>query len=392
MPDVDVTVVGARVAGSTLAALLGEHGHRILLLDRATFPSDTLSTHFFRAPALRAFQRLGVFDEVQSTAPHLVSSYNDVDGHTFSEPVEGPDGLAYYLCVRRITLDDILTRRARREPLVDLREGAKVQSLLWEDSRVTGVQWTQGNQSFETTARVVVGADGFNSVVARQVSPQVEHTEPINRAMYYAYYAGFEPQSGPAAEFHYRGNDLVYVFPCDGGLTLLAASVPISEFPVFRREPAEMLESYFKSRPTLAPRLRAANRVGRIMGEGNIPGYMRVPYGAGWALVGDASLIMDPYSGQGIDQGSTHAVLLADALHAWLADELPWAEAMTGYHRARNDFTQKTYLRTCTFSRDLRPMTRAALRRRGLQLHSSLPEDDQFTSSRFTWSRRNLHQ
>ena len=112
--------------------------------------------------------------------------------------------------------------------------------------------------------------------------------------------------------------------------------------------------------------MREASRIGPVFGEGDIPGYMRVPYGTGWVLVGDAGLIMDPYSGQGIDHGSTHAVLLADALHAWLAGELPWGMAMSRYHQARNDFTQKTYLRTCTFSRDLRPMTRAALQRRGL--------------------------
>ena len=66
--DYDVIIVGARVAGSALAALLGEQGHRVLLLEKAHFPSDTLSTHFFRAPALRVFERLSVLDEVRSAA------------------------------------------------------------------------------------------------------------------------------------------------------------------------------------------------------------------------------------------------------------------------------------------------------------------------------------
>jgi len=63
--DYDVIIIGGRIAGSVLASLLGDRGHRVLVLDRATFPSDTLSTHFFRAPALRAFNEIGVYDEIQ---------------------------------------------------------------------------------------------------------------------------------------------------------------------------------------------------------------------------------------------------------------------------------------------------------------------------------------
>src|SRR3990172_8131555 len=106
--DYDAIIIGARVAGSVLGTLLGEQGHRVLLLDRAHFPSDTLSTHFFRAPALESFWRAGVLDDVKQTAPALVNEYNYLDGHVFSEPVDGPDGSGHHLCVRRITLDEIL--------------------------------------------------------------------------------------------------------------------------------------------------------------------------------------------------------------------------------------------------------------------------------------------
>jgi 2-polyprenyl-6-methoxyphenol hydroxylase-like FAD-dependent oxidoreductase len=368
VPDYDVIIVGARIAGSLTAALLGERGWRVLLLDRATFPSDTLSTHFFRAPALLAFQRAGVFDEVQGVgAPHLVNAFNDVDGHIFTEPVAGSDGLDYYLCIRRITLDAILARRARREPTVVFLEGATVRALLRDGERVRGVRFTHGDREIEATAVVVVGADGVRSLVARTVSPQVEDAEPVRRAMYYAYLAGLTPQEPPAAEFHYRGNELVYVFPCDAGLTLLAISVPIEEFPEWKRDGQRRLFlERLRARPALAPRLERAEWVGKFFGAGDIPGYMRVPYGPGWILVGDAGLIMDPYSGQGIDQGSTHAVLLADALHRWLSEEVTWDAALAEFHAARNTFTEKTYHRTCTGARDLRPMTRAALQRRGL--------------------------
>ncbi|MGH2627964.1 MAG: NAD(P)/FAD-dependent oxidoreductase, partial [Anaerolineales bacterium] len=86
----------------------------------------------------------------------------------------------------------------------------------------------------------------------------------------------------------------------------------------------------------------------------------------GWALVGDAAMVMDPWSGQGIDQAATHAVLLAEQLDNYLSQKADWETAMNAYHKARNEFSYKTYQRTCSFGRDLRPMTRKALERRGL--------------------------
>ncbi|MGD8869256.1 MAG: NAD(P)/FAD-dependent oxidoreductase [Gemmatimonadales bacterium] len=366
MPDYDVIVVGARIAGSILAAALGERGHRVLVLDRARFPSDTLSTHFFRAPALRAFARIGVYDEAQSLAPHLTVNHNVVDGIAFPEPVDRPDDYPFYMCVRRITLDDILVRRVRQLPTVDLREGTRVAGLIRQDGRVTGVSWVEGRRTGETQAQVVVGADGLRSLVAKEVRAEPEHEEPVNRAMYYAYGRGIRPHEGPAAEFHFRGNTLVYCFPCDDDLTLLAVSVPIARFAAFKRDPQGRFLSELEAMSDLAPRLAGFERIGPVRGTGSIPGYVRVPFGNGWALVGDAAMVMDPWSGQGIDQAATHAVLLADQLAAFLSGAQDWDTTMRAYHQGRNDFSLKTYQRTCTLSSDLRPMTRAALERRGL--------------------------
>jgi len=367
MPDFDVIIVGARVAGSLTAALLGERGWRVLLLDRATFPSDTLSTHFFREPAMLAFRRAGVWDDVQAVgAPLLVNMFNDVDGVTFTEPVEGQQGFNYVLCIRRVVLDEILVRRARREPSVTLLEGAAVRALLREGSRVAGVQFTHSDREQEATARVVVGADGFRSVVARTVEPPVEHSARVHRAMYYGYFASLGPMEPPAAEHHFRGNELVYVLPCDSGLTLLAITVPIAEFPEWKREGRRLFLERMRARPHLAPRLERAEWVSKLYGAGDIPCYMRVPSGQGWVLVGDAGLIMDPWHARGIEQASNHAVFLADALHRWLAGEASWETAMAEYHAARNAFSEKPYRRTYTNAPDFRPMLRAALQRRGL--------------------------
>ena len=349
----DAIIIGARVAGSSLATLLGQYGHQVLILDKAFFPSDTLSTHFFRAPAFRVFERMGTLDPILQTAPKLVNSFNDFDGRVSIQPVEESDAYNYHLCVRRITLDDILIKRVQSEQTVELHLGAVLEELIWDEEQVVGVRWQEADRHFEATARVVVGADGIYSKVAKQVKPRVEHSEPVNRAMYYAYYQGLRSKEGPAAEFHLRGNHLVYVFPTDNDLTLIAVSIPIVEFGQFRKNAEQSMTTELTALPALAPRLRPAERFGSVRGAGNIPGYMRVPYGPGWALVGDAETIQDPWSGRGIDHATTHAALLADSLHVWLSGEIDWEQAMTQYHTSRNAFSLESYQQTCTYGRDL---------------------------------------
>lgn len=261
-------------------------------------------------------------------APKLVNNFNYIDGHVFVESVNSPEGPSHYLCVCRITLDDILVRRVRQEQSVSLVEGAHVDNLALRNDDVVEVGWSESG---------------------RQASAAAEPTD-----------------STPAAEFHYRGIHLVYVFPADAGLTLLAASVPMEEFQEFKRNPEARLQAELESMPELAARLRHGEMVSPVKGTGNIPGYQRIPFGRGWTLVGDAGQIMDPWSGQGIDQASTHAVMLTDALDAWLSEKVSWDNAMIQYHRQRNEFSVKTFESRCTYARDLRPMTIAALQRRGL--------------------------
>jgi 2-polyprenyl-6-methoxyphenol hydroxylase-like FAD-dependent oxidoreductase len=363
--DYDVIVIGARVAGCLVASLLGDRGCRVLVLERTRFPSATLSTHFFRAPAFRAFAQMGVVEDVLAAAPQLKVNYNVIDGTAFPEPVDRPDDYPFYMCLRRITLDNILASHTRR-PTVEFREGAKVTDLLREAGRVVGVSWQEADGKREARARAVIGADGVHSFVASQVNVQTEHHDPVRRAMYYTYYRGIAPNEGPAAEFHYNGNKLAYCFPTDDGLTLMALSIPIDEFPEFKRDAEKHFEQELNAMLQLAPRLDRATRDDRVQGTGSIAAYLRVPYGDGWALVGDAGMVMDPWSGQGIDQAATHAVILAEYIGGYLAGENDWLAAMEGYHRERNAFSHKAYRRTSSFSSDLTPMTREALQRRGL--------------------------
>ena len=75
-PEYDAIVVGARCAGSPTAMLLARSGHRVLLVDRATFPSDTLSTHVIHAPGVAALRRWGLLDAVIATGCPPIETYS----------------------------------------------------------------------------------------------------------------------------------------------------------------------------------------------------------------------------------------------------------------------------------------------------------------------------
>lgn len=366
--DYDVIIVGARIAGASLAVLLGQQGHRVLLLDKAHFPSDTLSTHFFRDPAMRVFDQLGVLDEIRGTAPPLTTLWNYIDGHVISEPVKtADDRLHFFLCVRRITLDWILIQRVMREPDIEFHQGAHVNGLIWQNGRVTGIRWRENDGMREASAPAVVGADGFYSTLAKTLQPVSESHYPVQRCMYYAYYKGIEPLGETSyAEHHFVGDSLTYIFPTDENLTLVAISLPISKFPSFKKQALKQLHLHLESLPLLSPRLRHAEAVTDSRGAGNIPSYQRVPYGPGWVLVGDSHQVMDPWSGMGIDHATTHASILADSLHQYLGDVSPWKDAMNSYHTLARQWSKKAYLRTSSNASDFRPMTLAVLQKRGL--------------------------
>ncbi len=363
----DVIIIGARVAGSIVGSLLGDQGYKVLALDRARFPSDTLSTHFFRAPSFRSFDAIGVMDAVGKSAPKLRVNYNVIDGIVFPEPVDRPDDYPFFMNIRRITLDEILVNRLKATPNVTMIEGARVRDMIWEDERIVGVEWKDDEGRHKAHARAVIGADGARSFLAKEVDAQFEHNDPVTRTMYYAYFSGIEAHEGPAAEFHYNGNEIGYVMPTDANLTILAISSPIEHFALFRRDPEGHLMDRLQDMEEIKERLQAGRLESKVMGTGTIFSYMRIPYGPGWVLVGDASMALDPWSGQGIDQGSSHAVMLSQHLGAYLAGEIEWGDAMKNYHQERNAFSKKAYRQTTKFSSDLRPMTASALAKRGLK-------------------------
>lgn len=359
-PEYDVAIVGARVAGSITAALLGDACVRVLLVDAARFPSDTISTHFFRGAGLvGTLRRLGVLDEVRALgAPPLFHQYTYASGSAEPEigPPQDPGDVGFALSVRRLGLDRILLERARRTPGVDVRDGAPVRSLVRDDAgRVTGLALQVDGGTTLISARLVVGADGRGSFVARSVGAAVERTEPATRAMYFRYLRGFAPRNGAhdGPEFSFSGDELVYAFPSDDGVTCLAISINLAAFERFRAAPEAAFDERVRVHPGLRDRIVAAVPDGRILGSGPKDAVIRTPVGPGWALVGDACLHQDPWTGLGMDNAATQASMLAEAADAWLRGGTPEAEAMDTYRTRRDLAALPGFEFTASAGRDL---------------------------------------
>ena len=356
----DVVIVGARVAGSVLAAQLGDAGLKVLLTDAQTFPSDTLSTHLFRGAGLiSVLDRLGILERVEGFGPpRLLRNYNYSDGVIQPNPrPPHPGRLGFCMSVRRVTLDNLLVVRALQSPTVEFLPATTVRRvLLGEGGRATGVELRTPAGPREVHARIVIGADGRHSTVAKAVGAAAERDVPAVRALYYMTvtgFAGVAPGADAGAEFSLQGDEMAYALPSDSGVTCIAVSVNLERFRWLRKDLERNFRQAITGHSALASRFEAATQVSPVIGYGPQSNYIRVPAGPGWALVGDAGVFQDPWSGQGMDMAGTHATFLAEALTGWLADDVPEAEALSGYHARRNEHALPVFENTTGLATDL---------------------------------------
>jgi 2-polyprenyl-6-methoxyphenol hydroxylase-like FAD-dependent oxidoreductase len=349
--EYDAIVVGARCAGSTTAMLLARSGHRVLLMDKATFPSDTMSTHLIHAPGVAALQRWGLLDELAATGSPPIATYSyDFGPFMISGSARPSDGAAGALCPRRTVLDDVLARAAVAAG-AELREAFTVEELVIEDGAVTGIRGhAKGGATVTERARVVIGADGRNSFVARAVGAEQYNEMPALAAGYYAYWSGL-PVSG--AEFFGRAEDrrMWAAFPTNDGLTCLIVGWPRSQFEANRADYEGHYMRTFDLAPSFAERVGGATRETRFLGTADLAGFFRKPYGPGWALVGDAGYHKDPITALGISDAFRDAEALSAALDDVLAGRRSHDDALAGYLRARDEQSLALYDFTCEFAK-----------------------------------------
>ena len=330
--DYDVIVVGARCAGSPTAMLLARQGHRVLLVDRATFPSDTLSTHVVQAPAVAALARWGLLDQVLATGCPAIPTYRlDFGPVTISGTPKARDGYSAAYAPRRILLDKILLDAAAAAG-VEVLEGFNVDDVTIEDGVATGITGHDPNGPVTLSARVVVGADGRNSHVARIVGAELYNEQPAHQYSYYTYWRdlpvdGFEIFIRPGRGFAAAATN--------NGLTMVVAGWPYAERQEYKADVEANYLATLQLVPAFAERIARATRVEEFVG-GAVTNFFRTPFGPGWALVGDAGYNKDPITAQGITDSFRDAEACSTAIHEALTGARPYNEAMLAYQQARD--------------------------------------------------------
>jgi 2-polyprenyl-6-methoxyphenol hydroxylase-like FAD-dependent oxidoreductase len=343
----DFIVVGMRCAGSPTAMLLARKGYRVLAVDRATFPSDTVSTHILHPLGVAALSRWGLLDRLAATGCPSIHTYAYDFGPFTIEGSPGTDEAPVGYCPRRTILDQQLIEAAAQAG-AEIREGFTVEEVLVEAGRVVGIRGhSPHGRSTSERAPVVIGADGLRSVVAEAVRPDRYDEKPILLAAYYSYWSGL-PMDG-RFETYIRDKRGFGVAPTHDGLTMIITGWPYAEFAENKKDIEGNVLKTIDLVPAFADRLRAARREERFVGAA-VPNYFRKPYGPGWALVGDAGYNRDFITGQGMMDAFLDAELCVNALDKALSGTQPFDAAMSDYQRTRDARVKAMYEFTCSLA------------------------------------------
>ncbi|TLQ42017.1 NAD(P)/FAD-dependent oxidoreductase [Streptomyces marianii] len=376
----DAIVVGARCAGSPTAMLLARGGHRVLLLERAQLPSDVLSTHFLWPHGMSYLNRWGLLESVVRTTPSYAAVRIVNEGISLTGEVpekllrahfeelhgDGSGVVTTYASVRRRVLDKLLIDAAASAG-ADVREGCAVDELIVEDGRVVGVRGrTRAGTRFEERARIVVGADGRNSFVARALGLTKYDERPRCTFAYWTYYSGFAPRG---LQLHRRGRLAAAVVPTNFDQSMTLVWGPSEWGAAFRTDVAGHFQQALSFvSPDLAERVRSEGRQEeRFYGTLDQTAYLRPLYGPGWVLVGDAESFKDQCTATGMTHAFRDAELAATAIGSWLGGHEPLDSALRSYEeRRRSQNAAAYYDYVCTLA-EMRP-----LRHDELQLLSAL--------------------
>jgi 2-polyprenyl-6-methoxyphenol hydroxylase-like FAD-dependent oxidoreductase len=323
--------------------LLARRGRRVLLVDRASFPSDTLSAHAIQPAGVAHLARWGLLDRLVSTGvpgiERMSFDFGPVCLRGTPPPVEG-NSLMY--APRRSILDTMLVEAAA-EAGAEIREGFTVKELVFDGDRVVGIRGRDsGGRLVEERARVVIGADGVHSFVARAVGAQSYNVQPSASVASYSYWSGVEVDGG---ELYVRPNRFFVAVPTHDDLVIVAQTVAKSDADAYRGDIDHAFAATLAMAPSLSERVAAGTRVERFRLTNDTDGFFRTAHGPGWALVGDAGYHKDPITAQGMLDAFRDADLVSVAIDEGLDDDLD--RSLAQYQASRDAAVGPMYDFTC---------------------------------------------
>ncbi|HKH22031.1 MAG TPA: NAD(P)/FAD-dependent oxidoreductase [Solirubrobacterales bacterium] len=337
MVEKDAVIVGARCAGSTLAIALAERGWDVLVVDRDTFPSETVSTHFIYPNTLARFAQLGVLDRLLAAhdVPFLQSRIVGL-GHEVAGAYTSIDGFDKGIGPRRSAMDKAIVETALAAG-AEGRFGERVVDLIGsgtEDDPASGVVLENGDH---VRARWIFGADGRGSTVAGRLGVEKERSNQGELGFLWAYWRGI-PNDGYGTLIA-REDAVGNRWAIEDGLHMLIAGGP----PDFTKGTArERRQRYLEGlrslpeliEPELLERAEPVTDI-TVAPESLMRGFFRRPTGPGWALLGDASHFKHPGTAQGISDAVEQALYIAEHLSGSkpsLDDYEAWRDGRAAEH------------------------------------------------------------
>ncbi len=343
----DIIIVGGRCAGSAAAIGLGRAGYRVLLVERQSMPSDTLSTHVLWPDGIATLARLGVLDRALATGAPPAHHFRLCRGRDTLETRLTPyQGIDYFLCVRRHDLDGILFETAGSTQGVDALDRTRCVGLSWTDGRVSGARLSTAAGERLVTADLVIGADGRDSIVAKTSGATEDDVVEPGRYWYYGYFSGSSEPDPLSLTQSETETDTVATMLTSNGLRMVIYGAFDEDYQEFKANHRENYLRGVKKHSCVAEMLAGAELASPVYGIAGVRGYYRTAAGDGWTLVGDAAHQKNPIVARGISD----ALLEAEDLAAELAN------GVTG--EALHRYAERVRACTLTGSRMARIMVR----------------------------------